>query len=541
MMAAACISSRNKNSNCNKNKGTKDSSSSSSSSSLRLDDLLLEYNSNTTSCCNNHSTLRLEHRWDPSQKERFLLFCSDRPGCIGKVIFTSQASCSSSSSSSSNDSVATARIHAIEVKEEFRGYDLGGLLFHQVISYLASHYYSKEQQLLQQQGEIEERNSSQWFTYANRPVVLLLLDAEEDTRRHNKLRHFYEWMGCTVLPDARIRYLHNNDVEIYRKIPMQMSLRPLVLKQSQKREDRMHHKHQSLVGSSFVPLLFMTTVSSSNNQQNPNDDGGTLSTQPVHVTQTLQQQQGYKKLRHVDWIVLDEKEHGISFQTTQGLYLYATPDGKIITDGGPPPDKLNLPWIYFQLQRVYDCNDPATSSSCLGQDTTSSGTATSPTNENCKQLWTIQTCHGTFLCVNKDKESYNNGKMLTTANYPVFWAVHTTGASTNNKYLCLLCLRDTPERRRYYQQWWTYQDVTYNKAMRERYLQLLSHKNNINNKLSLKEALLQKAKLLPWYRFPRGTINSNRESLSLRSFLFHCAETARILGEPDWVQLTALL
>jgi len=325
---------------------------------------------------------------------------------------------------------------------------------------------------------------------------------------------------------------------------MQMYVHPLVVKHSQEMEERRpgFKSYKSLTGSYFVPIKFSTVSSYADNNSNTANE--TLPTiRPVHVTNQLQQQHTLKKQPNdIDWIILDENENGISFQTTQGLYMYATSDGRIVADGGPPPARHNLQWIYFTLQRTYDRNIT------IGA-THNSTVPAGGTNDNYRQLWTLQSCHGSYLCVGKDDNNHPNSRyILTTTNFPVFWMVHTTNSSTSDKQtLLLLCLRDTPIRRRYYEQWWTHQTVAYNKSMRELYMQQVPYddvddNNNNCTKLSIREALLQKAKSLPWYRFLRGsTCKKKKESLSLRSFLFHCAETARILGQPDWVQLTALL
>jgi len=296
---------------------------------------------------------------------------------------------------------------------------------------------------------------------------------------------------------------------------MQMYVHPLVVKHSQEMEERRpgFKSYKSLAGSYFVPIKFSTVSSYADNNSNTANE--TLPTiRPVHVTNQLQQQHTLKKRS----------------------------DGRIVADGGPPPARHNLQWIYFTLQRTYDRNIT------IGA-THNSTVPAGGTNDNYRQLWTLQSCHGSYLCVGKDDNNHPNSRyILTTTNFPVFWMVHTTNSSTSDKQtLLLLCLRDTPIRRRYYEQWWTHQTVAYNKSMRELYMQQAPYDdvdNNNNNctKLSIKEALLQKAKSLPWYRFLRGsTCKKKKESLSLRSFLFHCAETARILGQPDWVQLTALL
>ncbi len=56
-------------------------------------------------CGTDIKTLRLEQRRDNPRNERFLLFCSDKPGCVGKVIFSTIAN----HVSSNENSLATAK------------------------------------------------------------------------------------------------------------------------------------------------------------------------------------------------------------------------------------------------------------------------------------------------------------------------------------------------------------------------------------------------------------------------------------------------
>jgi len=86
-------------------------------------------------------------------------------------------------------------------------------------------------------------------------TVMCQLEAEEDDRRNNKLVRYYERFGFRVKQNAKIKYLNNNDGEMYRKIPMELVLNPT----SPKSEE----SGGSLVGSiSFLPVrLFSATES----------------------------------------------------------------------------------------------------------------------------------------------------------------------------------------------------------------------------------------------------------------------------------------
>ena len=112
-------------------------------------------------------TLRLEHReGGPLARfrgeERILLFRSDRPGAIAKIIYSSFLPDESSDSSKASNAplpqgdvpdnvmidanltpaslTAQAKIHVLDVKAPYRGRDLGGLLFSEAMTSLKSKY-----------------------------------------------------------------------------------------------------------------------------------------------------------------------------------------------------------------------------------------------------------------------------------------------------------------------------------------------------------------------------------------------------------------
>ena len=467
-------------------------------------------------------TLKLEHRRSGNNEDRLLLFRSDKPGCIGKIVFTSKLPVKSGGlptrrqvrnelTAEERQLLASAKIHVVEIKEDFRGYDLGGLLFHEAISHLRKLYCEDcnddlEQLEKENCSDEDKISSSSWFQHAENPVVVLDLDAEEDSRRYNKLLQFYENMGCSIRPQARILHLNNNDAETYRKIPMQMLIRPIlrqrrrsstVVKIQDSTADQTDSPPLRLSSSSLVgkgQFLPVRIVLASNGRQ-------------VNVAR-ISESVTSGKSRQVSWVAIDECDNGISFQTTQGSRLYAAPSGTFLADG--PIN--NLKWDCFKLRRVCDIDNSSVTD--LKED---EGCHSCP---EFKELWTLQSCQGSFLCVDKC-----NNNMLTTADYPIFWTV-------DEELLTLKCTRDTPMRRNYYHKFWLTQNLDYNRKMREKYLQF--------DTLPLMDILeaLDMAKSLSWLRFHRG---GHTKDLSLRSFLFHCAETARLLGQPDWVQLIALL
>ena len=177
-------------------------------------------------------TFRMEHREGGPMaqhygEERILLFRSDQHGSIGKIVFSSSPSENIQNTSfESGDTeidlerMAQAKIHVLSVREEYRGYDLGGLLFSEAMASLRQKHPSS---------------------------IRCQLDAEEDTRRHNKLVLFYQHLGCHVKPKAKIIYINNNDGEMYRKIPMQLALRS--------RNFESTPKSGSLIN--FLPIVFL--------------------------------------------------------------------------------------------------------------------------------------------------------------------------------------------------------------------------------------------------------------------------------------------
>ena len=183
----------------------------------------------------------------------------------------------------------------------------------------------------------DQHDTSDGSQYAS--SIYCQLDAEEDVRRHNKLVHFYENLGCQTKPRAKIQYLNNNDGETYRKIPMQMALRF-----SSNGESDSHKQHGlrrrkflaangSLQGC-FLPIQLLD-----------------ISGSAIHV----HHQSGGRQ----DWLIVDDGEGNIQFRTTHGLYLRADPDGRCLAavvsddedvDSDTPPEE----WANFRLYRVSD-------------------------------------------------------------------------------------------------------------------------------------------------------------------------------------------
>jgi ribosomal protein S18 acetylase RimI-like enzyme len=216
----------------------------------------------------NFFTLRLEHREGGNLarhfgEERFLLFRSDRAGAIAKVIFSSTTDAGSESYDNK------AKVHVLDVKSDYRGKDLGGLLFTEAMNSLMERY--------------EDEN------------VACQLDAEEDVQRHDRLLQFYQHLGCEVKPKAKIQYINNNDGETYRKIPMRIDV-----------NSRQRKGHQtSMLGAQFLPIQLLEAAG--------------------HRAEL--DLLGQESTRRLDWLLIDDGSGRIHFRTTVGHYLRANEFG----------------------------------------------------------------------------------------------------------------------------------------------------------------------------------------------------------------------
>jgi GNAT superfamily N-acetyltransferase len=262
-------------------------------------------------------------------EERFLLFRSDRAGAIAKIVFSSV---NDLDSRMDGDSVSCGKavIHVLDVKAEHRGKDFGGLLFAQAMT-----------ALLQRYDRVDCR-----------------LDAEEDSRRHNRLLLFYQQLGCDIRPKAKVQYINNNDGETYRKIPMRIRLH----RQSNRK---------SLVGVQFLPiqLLGATGISARLDSLGNND-----------------------LPRRIEWIVLEHGAGRIQFQTTLGQYLRMDEWGFSLTSD--EMDDLCL----FRIKHIQD----------QGSNDNLEGV-----KRKRNELWTLQSAQGHFLTI--------DCHCLAFSKEPAFW------------------------------------------------------------------------------------------------------------------------
>jgi len=481
---------------------------------------------NANKQANRFYTLRLEHRRggplaQHRDEERILLFRSDRPGAIAKIIYSSElpeegkslkptpplrpggaAGVHSEAKSREADSYSTAhaKIHVLDVKSQFRGRDLGGFLFSEAITSLKSKYcnyddcdgFVKEGSGDATAASMKSDGCKQKQVYG----VECMLDAEEDVTRHGKLVSFYEHLGCRVKSSKRVQYINNNDSETYRKVPMQIDLHPPKhLERARLRRRKFSHLLSSKC--SFLPVQLVGSM-------------GKLSVQ-CH---------GRRDVLKLDWLVTETPE-GIQFRTTHGHLLLATPSGTVSIlspgdqdnedDSDLDVDLLDK-WTYFVPCFVPDGD--------VIEGVDGHEIESSP-----RSLWVLGTCHETFLTADSLKQT------LSCTRLPSFW-------QANGANLSLECTSDTPSRRHHYRKGLVLQTYDYASSMRSRFLNF-----------SLGRATLYQA--LGWihsfpahpfhsWSFDESIPDSTPDAPSLRTLCFLMAETAREEGLPDWVQLVAL-
>jgi inositol oxygenase len=454
---------------------------------------------------NGFFTFRLEHREGGPMaqhrgEERILLFRSDRAGAIAKIIYSSTPAPTNNRALDKNNVdeeyelalMTQAKIHVLDVKEPYRGMDLGGLLFSQALCSLRHRYMTDVEK---RDGQQETSDASQYAS-----SIRCQLDAEEDVRRHNKLVHFYENLGCQTKPRAKIQYLNNNDGETYRRIPMQMALRSLSNKESGSHTQHCRRRKFLAADGSlvdrrgcFLPIQLLD-----------------ISGSTIHV----HNQSGGRQ----DWLIVDDGEGNIQFRTTHGLYLRADPDGQCWAagvsddedaDSDTPPEE----WANFRLYRVSDAL----------QEYSADEMESEPGHDvRQKELWMLKTVHETFLAVIPE----NDVHVMYCSKAPTFW-------QADDDMFSLICTSDTPRRRQHYQKTWIKQTVGYVQEMHQRYLGFQLAKMSIKDALNL-------IKRIPCHTF--GVAKSRTDpGPSLRTLCFKTAEAARDAGHPDWVQLVALV
>lgn len=447
-------------------------------------------------------------------EERILLFRSDRAGAIAKIIYSSELpeavevpTIDNTSLSTSLYSTAHAKIHVLDVKSQYRGRDLGGLLFNQAIASLKERYCNDdvdynddigiETQHTNLNGPFKSNQECNQHQHRQMYDLECSLDAEEDILRHGKLVSFYENLGCRVT-SKRVRYMNNNDHETYRKVPMQINLHPPTKEESPRKQERSRVRRRRFTHLNddkkcFLPVQLIGT----------------------HGRVSVNSNSDVMKLH---WLI-SESDRGIQFVSTLGHLLLASPNGTVsVFCPGDQDDEISdldddinelMKRTHFVPVLISDSEDDDTDSLI---------------NTSGKCLWVLKTCHGTFLSADLSRET------LTCTKVPSFW-------QANGRDLSLMCTSDNPSRRQHYRKCWKYQTYDYVSSMRSRFLTFSLGKATLIEALRLIHA---------FSAYPFHTIDESQDSPqsasppSLRTLCFLMAETARSEGHPDWLQLLAL-
>jgi ribosomal protein S18 acetylase RimI-like enzyme len=516
------------------------------------------------------------------QESRILLFRSDRPGAIAKIIYSSSLSLSASSTSPLPPStleltvtvqkqpdnimaLLRAKIQVLTVQEAFRGrHDFGSLLLTQAMACL--------QRRCMNNNIMSNNNNSNSDDGIG--IIYCQLEAEEDVQRHGQLIQFYQNLGFSVKPNVKTQYVNNTngDCELYRKVAME---RTIFMNNNHNRDDKGINAGSSFLLATdardsdnkcrrrpFLPISFLcgicgckvvdgvsTTTTRDTNNSN-NDD---------HHTPTIRRQQA------VYWLMVEHGEGRVEFQTTKGHSLLQLPSHDTYNHHHQQQQEqnpsMNIGGInQFQLLRV---SDGDVMDEDHDDDSQEHQQQPSKVNHCGNDLWLLQTTAPTdsktttktrplFLTMQHQHHDQNHHHSLVCCTTPTFWHTgHDKACSNNDSITCsLVCTTDTPLRRRHYRnQWRRQQTVDQVESMQRRFL------NFDHGKMTLQQALLTMAKTIsaPSFRVHLHQVLDNQHgdddddddddatSCSLCTRCFAIAQAFRHAGHPDWVQLLALL
>ena len=448
-------------------------------------------------------TLRMEHRTGGTLakhagEERILLFRSDRAGAIAKIVFSSSPvrrddclsttkhrHCQQQQSTEKRQiSIrANAKIHVLFVKDAFRGYNLGGLLFSLCTASLRERYSSYR--------EISSNEISS---------ICCQLDAEEDVRRHDKLVHFYEHLGLRKRKRTKATFINNNDGENYRRIPMKIEL--LLVPSCCKQNTQQSSCYESRLAKAYFSFLPAFLVSSTG-------ECAKVENIPIDSWLIVEcQGDGTIELRTIDGRSLKQDD--------QGRCKLAPTQSHSSRSGG------------FQLLRVSDILDKVLWNKDEDCSIEFRDKALQEEQKNYelgkeKELWVLRSpLHGTFLKLTSDCN-------LVVSIEASFWQA--------DENFCLAHTNDSPARRQHHRRMWKTQSVDYVSTMREKYsaFELCT--------MSIREALdlAQNLSANPFSISARERTYIDSHLPSVRTLLFYTAELARKEGHPDWVQFVALI
>jgi len=471
-------------------------------------------------------TLRMEHRQGGTLakypgEERVLLFRSDQAGAIAKIVFSSSPVLDPSDDDSSKKHyyccqpphnmderqiitiAANATVHVLFVKDTYRGFNLGGLLFGLCVTHLRDRY-----------GNCNPIDSG----VKNRPSagissIRCRLDAEEDIRRHDKLVHFYEHLGLRKKRRAKANFIHNNDGETYRRIPMTMDLLLSPLEQGISNCNETCISAAAAAYSSFLPALL---VSASGERAKVLDNRSIVS-----------------------WWIVECQDGNIELRTTDGRMLRSDGDGRCRLVPVPSsPCATSASSDSFRLLRVSDMLDKVMydreeEQSCIQENLLlqqQQQQFCALTKE--KELWMIRSSvYDTFMGMTCDHD-------LVFSEKASFWQA--------DENFCLTHTSDSPARRQHHRRMWMKQSVEYVTFLHERYSAFDLCCRTIDEALDLTKHLPANPFSVSSRRRGEHETNTERRTAgsslpSVRTFLFHTAELARKEGHPDWVQFVALI
>ena len=458
-------------------------------------------------------TLRLDHRVTRVQQqhefsrgggkeERLLIFRSDRPGAIAKIIYNSMQL---------TDDTVQAKILVLECKEAYRGLDLGGFLFTEALDSMRRTYGAASTNTTNTPSQMQP--STRICT------VHCRLDAEEDERRHSRLVKFYEELGCFVWDPKKIKFLNNNDGETFRKVPMSIDF---LATRTITGVDSWTERGPNSSGTCFLPVNLLR------------DNGKHL------PASTCRKREHWLLFQTSDDIV-NTTENILQIRTTTGQWLSvdgATGSCSLCSYGNfdSSPHLSSRLAAYFRLLRISDYDEDET-----GQNKSSG----SGGNIGC--LWMIQSVeYGTFLSLPDNKDT-----ALQCQSSPCYWMVVSNDDVCDSRFWTpagnnLQCTRDTPALRQHYKWMWMTQSLHYVRRMKAKYLhidQRISLCCPPPPRLSLRDALDRAQRILADpFLYNNNNISTDISfPSSLRALAFGSAECVRSQGHPDWVQLVALL
>ena len=378
---------------------------------------------------------RLEHRSSISPslamhpgEERILIFASNQPGVVAKIIFSVATKLSGS------DEAVQARIHVLEVKPLHRGCDLGGLLVAEAMQALRRRYPGR--------------------------TIQCFLDAEEEDDRYGKLIGFYHRLGFVVKPNARIQYLNNtgNDGETYRKIPMMIVSRPT---QSQVSLPDPFAAFDFILNCKFLPVYLQSK------------DGS-----DIILSSTSDAE---RRNRKWNWILIDGGNGLFHFRTTCGYHLFASSCGEVRIR----QDNTGDPLVFRFSRASYcpDCNVISGSDESdydlghIGHEGSSLSSMVSP-----DEMWLMQTT---------GRHDPEQRLFLSTdpCTRSLFLSPRPTPWRVNQKDRSLTCFANISQNRVQCRNSWRHQNVANVNAWRCKYLSFNLCTMSLKNALDLASSI----------------------------------------------------